>query len=310
MPNQNKPEDSTAPKKTFWHRLLARLLELILSPLGIEVHPDVSVMTAPPEADILLLRRKTGRWTKAQRAHLPDGIRDSQASHILIEFKYTESFNEAALEQAMGYDIFFKRSKKLAANRVQTVLLSAKKPEAKTLSSLGYQATEYPGVYRAQCPIIKNVLLLSLNELSNEPHNLWIKCFASRKKVKKEAFQKLDKLGFVSIANELQWFIKGLMQLSFETLKGEKDMALEITPEAVTKLGKEFGSLWLANLTVDEVLDRFEAKELASHLKPAERLAGLKPEEVLPHFKPVDRLAGLDPKFIEDYLKQLKRQQH
>jgi len=210
----------------------------------------------------------------------------------------------------MGYDIFFKRSKKLAANRVQTVLLSAKKPEAKTLSSLGYQATEYPGVYRAQCPIIKNVLLLSLNELSNEPHNLWIKCFASRKKVKKEAFQKLDKLGFVSIANELQWFIKGLMQLSFETLKGEKDMALEITPEAVTKLGKEFGSLWLANLTVDEVLDRFEAKELASHLKPAERLAGLKPEEVLPHFKPVDRLAGLDPKFIEDYLKQLKRQQH
>jgi len=89
MPNQNKPEDSTAPKKTFWHRLLARLLELILSPLGIEVHPDVSVMTAPPEADILLLRRKTGRWTKAQRAHLPDGIRDSQASHILIEFKYS-----------------------------------------------------------------------------------------------------------------------------------------------------------------------------------------------------------------------------
>jgi hypothetical protein len=186
MPNKNKFEESTAPQKTLWHRLLARLLELILSPLDIEVQPDVSVMTDPPEADILLLRRKTGRWTKAQRAHLPDGIRDSEASHILIEFKYTESFNEAALGQATGYDVFFKRSKKLAASRLQTVLLSAKKPEAKTLTSLGYEATEYPGVYRTQYPIIKNVLLLSLNELSNEPHNLWIKCFASRKKVKKE----------------------------------------------------------------------------------------------------------------------------
>ncbi len=69
-------------------------------------------------------------------------------------------------------------------------------------------------------------------------------------------------------------------------------MSIEITPEAVTELGKEFGSLWLSNLTVDEVLTRFEAKEF------------------LPHVKPVDRLAGLEPEFIEDYLKQLKRQQH
>jgi hypothetical protein len=301
MPKQNKSQDSTEQQKTFWHRLLARLLELILSPLDIEVQHDVSVMAEPPEADILLLKRKTGHWTEAQRAHLPDGIRDSEASHILIEFKYTESFNEAALGQATGYDIFYKRSKKLAANKLQTVLLSAKKPEAKTISSLGYQTTEYPGVYRAQYPLIRHVLLLSLNELSNEPHNLWIKCFASRKKVKKEAFKKLDELGFVSIANELQCFITGLMRLSFEKRNGEEDMNHEITPEIVTEMGKELGSIWLANLTVDQVLERFDAKELASRMKP---------EEVLPHFKPVDRLAGLEPEFIEDYLKQLKRQQH
>ena len=308
MPNKNKPEDSTAPQKTFWHRLLARLLELILSPLDIEVQPDVGVMTEPPEADILLLRRKTGRWTKAQRAHLPDGIRDSDASHILIEFKYTESFNEAALGQATGYDVFFKRSKKLAASRVQTVLLSAKKPEAKTLKDLGYEATEYPGVYRAQFPIIRHVLLLSLNELSNEPHNLWIKCFASRKKVKKEAFKKLDELGFVSIANELQWFIRGLMQLSFDR-KGEEDMSIEITPEVVTELGKEFGSLWLAKLTVDEVLTRFEAKEFLPHVKPVDRLAGLSLSDRLAGISLSERFVGVEPEEIEDYLKQIKKQQ-
>jgi hypothetical protein len=45
---------------------------------------------------------------------LPDGIRNSKASHILIEFKYTESFNEKALQQALGYDFFFKRAKELS----------------------------------------------------------------------------------------------------------------------------------------------------------------------------------------------------
>jgi hypothetical protein len=91
--------------------MLAKLLELVLSPVNIEVLPDVSVMTDPPEVDILLLKRQTAKWTAAQRALLPDGIINSKASHILIEFKYTESFNEKALQQALGYDIFFKRAK-------------------------------------------------------------------------------------------------------------------------------------------------------------------------------------------------------
>ncbi|OAD19741.1 hypothetical protein THIOM_004608 [Candidatus Thiomargarita nelsonii] len=130
---------------------------------------------------------------------------------------------------------------------------------------------------------------MSLNELSNEPHNVWYACFASRKTVKKQAFKKLKQLGFVSIANELKWFISGLMRLWFGT--GEEKMSIEFTPEEVTEFGKQLGDVWLADLTVDEVLARFE------------------PKEVLSHFKPVDRLAGLKPEVIEDYLKQLKKQQ-
>ncbi|RKZ76099.1 MAG: hypothetical protein DRR19_28890 [Candidatus Parabeggiatoa sp. nov. 1] len=87
--------------KTSWHRLLARLLEIVLSPLDIEVHPDLSVMTVPTkQKDIFLLRRNTPQWTAAQRARLPDAIRDSEASHILVELKYTQSFNAGALTQA------------------------------------------------------------------------------------------------------------------------------------------------------------------------------------------------------------------
>ena len=316
MTDENNSGDVTE-SQTDWHRLLARLLEIVLSPLGIDVQPDVPVMTEPPEADILLLRRTTPQWTAAQRAHLPDGIRDSQASHILLEFKYTQSFNDKALQQALGYDFFYQQAKKLSPQDIQTVLLSAKKPHASTLTNLGYQPTEYPGVYRSPNPVLQKVLLLSLNELSNEPHNVWVKCFASRKGVKKQVFKYLQSLDLVSIAKELKWFINGLMQIWFNTTIGEEQMKIEVTPEDVTELGKQFGDIWLANLTIDEVLARFEPKEVLSHFKPVERLAGLETKEVLSHFKPVerlaglkpvDRLAGLEPEVIEDYLKQLKRQ--
>ncbi len=178
-------------KKTSWHRLLAKLLELLLSPVNIDVHHDMGVMTDPPEVDILLLKRQTAKWTAAQRALLPDGIRNSKASHILIEFKYTESFNEKALQQALGYDFFFKRAKELSDEKVQTVLLSAKTPWAETLEYLGYSQTEFPGVYRSESPILDQVLLLSLNDLSNESHNAWIKCFASKKKIKEKTLKQL-----------------------------------------------------------------------------------------------------------------------
>ncbi len=293
MVDDNNASDSTENKPdNSWHRLLARLLELVLSPVDIDVQSDVSVTKPPLDADILLLRRKTPQWTAAQRARLPDGIRDSKAPHILIELKYTQSFNEEAFTQALCYDWFYKEGRQLRKFDVQTVLLLAKKPEPNVLTSMAYQLTEYSGVYRTQSPGFRNILLLSLNELSNEPHNLWIKCFASRQAVKKQAFEKLNQLGLVSIADELGGFINGLMSLLFGSAIGEEKMPIEMTPEKVTELGKQLEEAWLARLTVDDdVLARFGQDELLSHIKP------------------VDRLAGLEPDVIEEYLKQFKKQQ-
>jgi len=86
-------------------------------------------------------------------------------------------------------------------------------------------------------------------------------------------------------------------------------MKIEITPEVVTALGKELSSLWVANLTVDEILTRFEPKELASRMKPADRLAGLSLSDRLAGMNLSDRFVDVEPEEIEDYLKQLKRQQ-
>lgn len=110
--------NASKSNKTRWHRLLGTLLEQLLTPVGISVQCDVKVMVNPPEADILLLRRQTSEWTKAQLERLADGIRDSKASHILVEFKYSESLNEKALQQALSYDYFYKTANHLSEKQV------------------------------------------------------------------------------------------------------------------------------------------------------------------------------------------------
>ncbi len=301
-----KPEP-IKKQQTSWHRLLARLLELVLSPVNIEVLSDVSVMTDPPEADILLLRRQTAQWTAAQRALLPDGIRDSNASHILIEFKYTESFNENALAQAVGYNFFYKRAKQLANNNLQTVIFSAKTPRTATLERLGYFQTQLTGVYRSKTPVFEQILLLSLNELSNEPHNTWIKCFASKKKVKEETLKDLKTLDLGS--DELKCLIGGLKKIWSIFSKGESKMKMNFTPEEVTEFGRDLGEFWLAGLTPSERLAGLTPSERLAGLTPSELLAEIKPSERLVGLKPSELLACIKPAEIEDYLNQLKKQE-
>lgn len=103
--------------KTFWHRLLGALLTYILTSVNISVQTDVPIMTDPPEVDILLLRRYDRQWTQDQRLRLPDGIRDSPAHTILIEFKATESVNLDKLRQITAYGHFYWQNQKLGLKR-------------------------------------------------------------------------------------------------------------------------------------------------------------------------------------------------
>ena len=68
---------------------------------------EVEVTQNPPKVDILLLPREAAVWTPEQLALLPDGIRDCNANHVLIKFKYTESLTVDAIRQAVGYEYFY-----------------------------------------------------------------------------------------------------------------------------------------------------------------------------------------------------------
>ncbi|RKZ51678.1 MAG: hypothetical protein DRR08_29040 [Candidatus Parabeggiatoa sp. nov. 2] len=154
-------EQQSSPK-TSWHLSFAEALEWDLSPVDISVLPERRVMTEPPRADILLLRRNQPSWTNEQLERLPDGIRQSQASRILLEFKYSQSLDKNAMNQAIGYDHFYRDSKKLDETDVQTFLVSAKKPQLETRKPFGYEKRRYPGVYESQRILEKRILLISL----------------------------------------------------------------------------------------------------------------------------------------------------
>jgi hypothetical protein len=314
----------TAP--TPWHRLLGEVLEKLLTPVGLSVYTELSLMSRPPRADVLILRRKQARWTVAQLERLPDGVRDSQASHILLEFKYTESLSAEALQQALAYDLFYRQTQELTHSDVQTFLLCAKQPLAKHLTEYGYVKTSLPGVYRSDWySWLPPVTLLSLNELSHAPHNAWVKCFASQLKEKRKAFTILQQLVTTwKLPRRLIFFIDALRALWFPCLFGGI-MKSKLIDEDLTDVGPHWKQIVLQALTIEDMLAyfppkdvlakfkpadllaHFKPKDVVAQFKPADLLAQFKPADLLAHFKPADVLAQLNPEDIENYLTHLKQ---
>ncbi|MEE4355174.1 MAG: hypothetical protein V2I97_01825 [Desulfococcaceae bacterium] len=314
---------TSEPGKTRWHRLLGRLLEELLKPTGVLVYTEFPVMAGSPQADILLLRKQHGEWTPEQLRFLPDGIRDSRAGHILIEFKYTESVTKETFRQISGYEYFYRQSSNLSQKEVQAFVLSSKTPQNASLNTFGYFPTEVKGVYRHDFWMLEKIPLLCLNSLSDEPHNAFVKCFASRKKEKLAAFDALKRQGFKMLRAQIQWLVEGLLYFWFSE-KGEYMETLELTPEKVIEMGKKWADLILSGLSTEdrlkglepeEVLSRYKPEEVLSRYRPEEVLSRYKPEEVLSRYKPEDRLKGLDPRDrlnglseeeIEAYLHQIR----
>jgi hypothetical protein len=304
-------------EKIEWHKLLGKLLKDLLSPVDIDVFTEPPVMSESPQVDILLLRRNAPQWTPAQLALLPDGVRDTTATDILLEFKYTQSLNENAIQQALTYDFLYKENQSKEREEVQSFLLSARQPQKSTLKKLGYKSTNIPGVYRSRFLLIRKIVLLSLNELANEPHNAFIKCFASHRQEKEKAFDLLEQRGLLKpLPNPLRWFITGLKGFWF-TLKGD-DMDIEMTAEQIADLGKRWGNAYLSSLPISELLEhydrqtifaQFKPQEILSLFDPQERLVGLKPQEIFSQFAPQEILTGLKPQQLDELQEYFKKRE-
>ena len=174
--------DKTRKQRRQWHQAFGDVLEFLLTPVKINVLTDLPVLASPPKMDILILRNEGPGWTGEQRARLPHGIRDVRASQIVLEFKKTESFNEAAVKQALIYETLHLANQGLKQEEVATFVVSSQTPQKKTLAALGYEATDHHGVFRSRFPILERIILISLNDLADTSFNAAFKIFASKRK--------------------------------------------------------------------------------------------------------------------------------
>lgn len=322
-------------KYTRWHRILGFLLEKLLTPLDLQVMTDHPIMSGPLQADVVIVRRETEFWTDAQRERMPDGIRDSLASDVILEFKYTESANRDAFQQALGYDITYRRKNEYEPDKVETFLLSSMTPEIITSEEFGYKLAEHPGVYRSTHPMMERVTLLVLNELSDVSYNAYVKIFSSRKDAKAKAQQVLTYDVMPTLSNELQFMVDQLIHLWFaknivegeELMKTFKDydtdaftkeinMIVALRNEMVEREGLEplieaLENNMLAALSTKKRLQGLSAHEIITVVHPENFITEFKPEFIAKQFKPEVIISQYKPEEViaqykpEELMKQL-----
>lgn len=298
--------------RTQWHRILAKLFELLLTHLGVTVQTELPVMSELPKIDILLVRRSGKRWTQQQLRLLCDGLRNVLTATLIIEFKFSESLTVEALRQALGYDYFYRMAQRLAESEVATFVIVARTPRSGVLEELGYEASEMPGVYRTRQPVLARVQIIVLNQLRPVEHNFFVQQFASQRRVRTVAFDGLQQSGEEQLNEAVFELVVGL-QGKFEVQEGEmgkvnvQDEQEVVTPESLMKVGREIRRMVVATMRPEE------RQAVIASLKPEERnavIASLKPEERLAGLAPKERLAGLTPEELTELMQEIDRYLH
>ena len=251
MTNTNRNQS-----KTCWHCLLAKVFEGSLTRLNVSVQTEVDVVSGSPKADIILLRREGKAWTEEQKAWLCDGLRDTSARELLIEFKFTESVNEAAIAQLFINDNLYRAKQKLTPNELKSFLLASKTPRLDLLESHGFKLVGQKGVYETEYPQFSRLRLIVLNELADLPHNALVKCFASREQEWHKGFSRMIGRGLTKISMDFEYIISGIRSMRMKRMTGNVE-PIGWTPEAVMDLGRRTWFEAMMNAMPEEELFKF-----------------------------------------------------
>ncbi|MDJ0840335.1 MAG: hypothetical protein QNK37_27745 [Acidobacteriota bacterium] len=250
-------------KKPYsWHQAFAENLQMVLTPVGIDVMPEVEVISKPPRADLILIRREEPEWTEEQRARLCEGIRDCRAPRVFLEQKHTESVNSRVIRRAIANDVHLKDSLGLEEGDLASYIVTSKTPDSYTLRDHGYQLTDKPGVYRSNQQSASYVDMIILNELENTPYNVAFKLFASRMKEQYAVLQLLNS-GEIPWAEESwYWFAKGICKVSLEA---EESIMQKVSQEFLREIGRSFTSLGVMDLVTDHLKESNELTNLLAN---------------------------------------------
>jgi hypothetical protein len=276
--------------KTPWHDWFGNLFKVSLIPTGLDVETDVPVMKKLPEADIVIIIRRSGtKWTKDQLKYLPDGIRQTRAKHVLIELKFTESINADAICQIAGYYKFYKIQHQLKRKSdLKCFLVSSKTPWKSTLQKFKYHETRYSGVYRSNSPVFELFPIISLNDLSDAPYNILFKLFASKKKATIDATNKVKSELYDQFPEPLKAFLTDYITRCLTAGGNDMDY-LNMSQQEKTQLRQE----WLSQFTTSELLSNRSSSEVLANYSTPEVLANYSTPEILANYSIEQILTGL-----------------
>ncbi|MBF0231568.1 MAG: hypothetical protein HQK65_00825 [Desulfamplus sp.] len=165
--------------------------------------------------------------------------------------------------------------------------------------------------------IAETLQLISINDLSDELHNQYIKCFASKNEERRKAFFMLQNSTNIILKPELCQIFFGLNRVFVQKNKGVMIMESQgYTTADIMEIGKEVYQSIIDNQTIDDFFRAIDKKELIGSLDPEERLKKLTAEEILRRFPaeerlrglpPEERLRGLPPEEIKNYLDKINK---
>lgn len=240
--------------------------------INIMTQPEVRTGALPPAIDLLLVRREPGKpWTPWQLLFLSDGIRDSTATHILIELKYTESLTYHAIEALIGYEVFYRRNNKLPRRAVQSVIMLAKQPRESTRTRVGLTVRMAPGVYRGTHWTLVSKRMIVVSELSVAIHNVFVRLFSTQKAIQIAAFEQFQRELMHKVPTEVTTFVFTVNELLHKGGKSMETLALE----EVLMREKTIAHKIVANMPEDELDKAIRGTAYHQHLAEQNRQEGL-----------------------------------
>ena len=110
------------------------------------------------KADVAFTGDKAKGWTPEvnRNPKMPDGIRQSDASHIFMNFAYDQIDTDLPFMRTMAMGILFRNENNLTEDEVLLIDVFTKEPDPRILEELQFYPTKRPGIYRSKLSIFNN----------------------------------------------------------------------------------------------------------------------------------------------------------
>ena len=280
MTQQPDPSERPGKTRTWWHPLLARLLDHELA-TAYTVWEEVLVGKLPLRVDILLIRREEGQLSENHQRDLSVLV-PLLNRFTLIEFKGpTDALEAGDVAQLVGCSFLWhsQQAERVPQADVSLIVLAPSVNEAvrDELRSLGWSFSEdEPGVHR----------------ISDGPFTMWL--------VETDVMAELGQpvLSLVSrvFLDDRERIIGQLRETGHELL-----LCYVLQQVAQFRnMGKEFAMQHAGTEYLDEV--EGELQTILDGMPVELRLRGLPPEERLRGLPPEERLRGLTPEELAEGL--------